>query len=134
MCAYVYTYKYTYIYIYIFTLYSYLYLLLNILKRKSIFRPNFKIIDGELKTDCFVKATRTHQYLDPNGITFSQVLRFNRICSDNEKFDKPCNNLEKWLKEIVYNEEMIQKQISRAYSHSRNNLPESEKHHFLRKK
>ena len=67
---------------------------------------NVKLIDEELKTDLFVKATDTHQFLDPTsshpyhckkGIPYSQALRLNRICSDNKNFDKRCNDLEKWL-------------------------------------
>ena len=64
---------------------------------------NVKLIGGELKTDLFVKPTDTHRFLDPTsyhpyhckkGIPYSQALRLNRICSDNENFDKR-NNLEK---------------------------------------
>ena len=71
---------------------------------------NTKLIDGEFKTDLFVKGTDTHQFLDPTsshpnhckkGITYSQALRLNRICSDNVNFDKRCNDLEKWLMERV---------------------------------
>ena len=62
----------------------------------------------------FVKPTDTHQFLDPTsshayhckkGITYSQALRLNSICSDNENFDERCNDLQ----------------------HSRNNLLEREK-------
>ena len=49
----------------------------------------------------------------------------NRTCSDNENFDKRCNDLEKWLTERGYNEKIIRKQISRE--HSRNDLREREK-------
>ena len=58
---------------------------------------NIKVIDGELKTDLFVKTTDTHQFLDPTsshpydckkGISYSQALRLGRICSDNTNFDK----------------------------------------------
>ena len=54
-------------------------------------------------TDLFVKPTDTHQFLDPSSshhyhckkrIPYSQALRLNRICSDNESFDNCCNNLE----------------------------------------
>ena len=54
-------------------------------------------------TDLFVKPTDTHQYLDPSsshlyrckkGLPYSQALRLSRICSDNENFNKRCNNLE----------------------------------------
>ena len=77
---------------------------------------NIKLIDGELKTDLFVKPTDTHQFLDPTsshtyhcnkGIPYSQALRLNRICSDNTNFDKRCNDLEKWLIERGYNEKMV---------------------------
>ena len=54
-------------------------------------------------TDLFVKPTDTHQYLDlssshlyrcKKGLPYSQALRLSRICSDNENFNKRCNNLE----------------------------------------
>ena len=72
---------------------------------------NIKLIDGELKTDLFAKPTNTHQFLDPTsfhtnhykkGIPYSQALRFNRICSDDENFDKRCNDVENWLMERGY--------------------------------
>ena len=65
---------------------------------------NIKLIDGELKTDLFVKPTDTRQFLDltschpyhyKKGIPYSQALRLNRICSDNGTFDRRCNDLEK---------------------------------------
>ena len=65
---------------------------------------SIKLIDGKLKTDLFVKPTGTHQFLNPtsshpyhckNGIPYSQALRLNRIYSDDEDFDKRCNDLEK---------------------------------------
>ena len=69
----------------------------------------------------FVKPTDTHQFLDPTSchpyhykeIPYSQALRLNRICSDNETFDRRCNDLEKWLMERGYNEKIIRKQILR---------------------
>ena len=97
---------------------------------------NIKLIDGELKIDLFVKPANTHHFLDPTschpyhckkGIPYSQALRFNRICSNNETFDRHCNDLEKWLMERGYNEKMIRKQILRAREHSRNDLLEKEK-------
>ena len=69
---------------------------------------NIKLTDGELKTALFIKPTGTHQFLDPTschpyrcktGIPSSQALRLNRICSDNDTFDRCCNDLEKWLME-----------------------------------
>ena len=80
--------------------------------------------------------TDTHQFLDPSsshpyhckkGIPYSQALRLNRICSDNESFDKRCNNLEGWLMERGYNGKMIRKQILRAREHPRKDLFEREK-------
>ena len=69
---------------------------------------NIRLVGGELMTDLLVKPTDTHQFLDPSsshpyhckkGIPYSQALRLNRICSDNESFDKLCNDLEGWLME-----------------------------------
>ena len=59
--------------------------------------------NGVLSTDLFVKPTDTHQLLGPaschpyhckKGIHYSQTLRLNRICSDNNNFDKGCNELD----------------------------------------
>ena len=97
---------------------------------------NIKLIDGELITDLFVERTDTHQFLDPTsshpyyckkGITYSQPLRLNRIYSDNENFDKRCNDLEKWLMERDYHEEIMSNKILRGREHSRNHLLEREK-------
>ena len=84
---------------------------------------NIKLIDGELKTDLFIKPTDRHHFVDPTschlyhckkGITCSQALRLNRICSGNETFDRRCNDLEKWLMERGYNEKLIRKQTLSA--------------------
>ena len=65
---------------------------------------------NRLITDVFVKSTDTHQYLhatschvyhSKKSIPYSQALRFNRICSENQFFDKRCNDLEVWLKNVV---------------------------------
>ena len=97
---------------------------------------NIKFINGELKTDLFVKPTDAHRFLDPTsshpdhckkGKSYSQALRLNRICSDNTNFDKRCNNLEKWLMGRGYNEKMVRNQILRTRKHSRNDLLEREK-------
>ena len=94
---------------------------------------NIKLIDGELKADLFVIPTDTHQLLDPTschpynckkGIPYRQALRLNRICSDNETFDRRCNDLEKWLMERGYNEKLIRKQILSAPEYFRNNILE----------
>ena len=84
-------------------------------------------MDAELKKDLFVKPTDTQQFLDPlsshpyhckKGIPYSQALRLNRICSDNGKFDKCCNNWKKWLMGRVCKVKMIYKQILRALEYS----------------
>ena len=97
---------------------------------------NIKLIDGKFKTDLFVKPSDTHQFLDrtsshpyhfKKGRPYNQSLRLNMICSDNENFDKRCNNFKKWLMERGYNEKMIRNQILRAREHSRKDLVEREK-------
>ena len=55
---------------------------------------------------------------------YSQVLRYNRICSDNKKFDQRCNDLEKWLMERGCSERMVRTQILRARGESRDSLLE----------
>ena len=35
-------------------------------------------------------------------IPYSQTLRLNRICSENSSDDKRCNDLEVWLRKILY--------------------------------
>ena len=97
---------------------------------------NIRLVGGELMTDLFVKPTDTHQFLDPSsshpyhckkGIPYSQALRLNRICSDNESFDKHRNDVEGWLMERGYNGKMIRQQILRAREHSRKDLLKKEK-------
>ena len=104
---------------------------------------NIKLIDRDLKTDVFVKSTDMHQFLDSTschpyhckkGISYSQTHRLNRICTDNETFDRRCNDLEKWLMERGYNEKMIRKQILSAREHSRNDLLEKEKQQMSERK
>ena len=86
--------------------------------------------------DLLVKPTDTNQFLDLNSshlyhckkrIPYSQALRLNRICSDNERFDKRSNDLEEWLMEREYNGKMIKKQILRVREHSRKDHLEREK-------
>ena len=89
-------------------------------KEVNFLDVHIKLINGELKTNLFVKPTDTHQFLDPTSchpyhykeIPYSQALRLNRICSDNENFDRRYD-LEKWLMERGYNEKIIRKQILR---------------------
>ena len=84
-----------------------------------------------LSTDLFVKPTDTYQFLDPTSclpyhckksIPYSQTLRLYRICSDNNDFDKRCNELESWLLEKGCSEKMVRKQVLRVRKHSRESL------------
>ena len=61
------------------------------------------------------------------GIPYSQTLRLNRISSDNNNFDKQCNELESWLLEKGYSEIMVRKQVLLARGHSRESLLEKVK-------
>ena len=78
------------------------------------------IADSVIETDIYVKPTDCHQYLSSSychpfyckkGIPYSQALRLNRIYSNNEFFDKRCNDLEKYLLERRYSEKMVHKEI-----------------------
>ena len=91
------------------------------------------ITEGVIETDLYVKHTDSHQYLLSSschpfyckkGIPYSQALRLNRICSNNESFDKRCNVLEKYLLETGYSEKMIRKEILRAIAIPRDALLE----------
>ena len=53
-----------------------------------------------------------------------QPARLNRMCSNNEFFDKRCNGLEKYLLERGYIEKMVRKEILRARAIPRDALLE----------
>ena len=78
------------------------------------------IAEGVIETDLYVKPTYRHQYLlssschpfyRKKGVPYSQVLRLNRISSNNEFFDKRFNGLDKYLLEKGYSEKMVRKEI-----------------------
>ena len=105
-------------------------------KKVSFLDVEVTLNNGVLSTDLFVKPTDTHQFFDPTsphryhckkGIPYSQTLRLNRICSDNNNFDKRCNELESWLLEKRYSAKMVRKQVLRAREHSRESLLEKVK-------
>ena len=54
---------------------------------------NIRLVEWELMTDLLTR----------------QALRLNRICSDNESFNKRCNDLEGGLMERGYNGKMMMK-------------------------
>ena len=91
------------------------------------------IAEGVIETDLYVKPTDSQQYLllsschpfyCKKGISYSQALRLNRICSNNEFFDKRCNDLEKHLLERGYSEKMVRKEILRVRAIPRDALLE----------
>ena len=81
-----------------------------------------------LPTNLFVKPIDTHQFVHPischpyhrkPGITISQTLKQNGICSDNSNFNNQRNALERWLLEKGYIGKMVRKQILRSREPSR---------------
>ena len=100
-------------------------LLNNLLK---YFMPvKVRLRNSQLETDLHIKPTDTHQFLDSTSchpchckksIPYSQALRYNRICFDNEKFDRRCNDLEERLMERGYSERMVRTQVLKARGES----------------
>ena len=89
-------------------------------EKKNFLDVEVNLDKSVLSTDLFVKPTETHQFLDhtfcysyhcKKDIRYSQTLRPNRICSDNNSFDKRCNELESWLLKKGYSEKMVTKQV-----------------------
>ena len=92
---------------------------------------NVRLRNRQLETDLPVKPTDTHHFLDSTSchpyhckkcIPYSQALRYNRICSDNKKFDQRCNDLQKWLMERGYIERMVRTQIFKTRGESTDSL------------
>ena len=73
----------------------------------NILDVNVRLRNRQLETDLHNKLTDTR-------ISYSQDLRYNRICSDNEKCYQRCSNLEKWLMERGYSKRMVRQQIFKA--------------------
>ena len=91
---------------------------------------------NQLLTDVFGKSTDTHQYFhatschvyhSKKSIPYSQALLFNRIYSENQFFDKRCNDLEVWLKNRGYNEKLVRQQILKAWKYRRTELLHSQR-------
>ena len=89
---------------------------------------NVRLRNTQLETDLHIKPTDIHQFLDSTSChTYhckKRATRYNRICSDNEKFDQRCNDLEKWLMETGYSKRMARTQILKATGESRDSLLE----------
>ena len=86
--------------------------------------------DGQIGTDLHVKPTDTHQYLRmdschpqrcKSSIPYSQVLRFQRICSEDEHLQKWTSELKKHLLKQGYREKQLNNEIHRALTISREN-------------
>ena len=84
----------------------------------------------------FAKSTDTHQYLhatsshvyhSEKSIPYSQALSFNRIFSENQFFEKRCNDLEVWVKNRGYNEKLVRQQILKARKYKKTELLHSQK-------
>ena len=91
---------------------------------------------NRLITDVFVKSTDTNQYLhatschvyhSKKSIPYSLALRFNRICSENQFFDKRCNDIKVWLKNRDCNEKLVRQQILKARKYRRTELLHSQR-------
>ena len=85
----------------------------------------------QLVTDLYIKPTDTHQYSHASSchvyhskksISYSQVLRLNRICSENSFYDKRYKELEVWLRERGYSDKLVRKQILKARKRKRKEL------------
>ena len=61
------------------------------------------------------------------SITFRRVLRLNRICSQNNFFDKRWNELEIWLKERGYSDNLVRGQTLKARKYLRSEVLNKQK-------
>ena len=77
----------------------------------------------KIKKYFYSKPTDTHQYLHSSSyhpyhckkrISYSQTVRFNRICIDYISFDWISNDLKRWLLERDYKEREVWKQVLRG--------------------
>ena len=81
------------------------------------------IAEYVIETDLYVKPTDSHQYflssscplfIAKRDLPYSQAIKLNRICSNNEFFDKRCDDLEKYLLERGCSEKTVRKEILRG--------------------
>ncbi len=87
--------------------------------------------DNHIETTLYCKPTDKHTYLLPTschpphtfkGIPFSQALRIRRICSEPTEEEIHLNHLKTHLLKRNYDEEIIDKQITKAKTHERKGL------------
>ena len=55
--------------------------------------------------------------LAKKSIPYSQALRLNRICSENSSYDKRCNGLEEWSRELGYSDKLVRQPVLKACKH-----------------
>ena len=77
-----------------------------------------------LTVNPYLLSSSCHPFYCKKCIPYSQALRLNRIFSNNEFFDKRCNDLAKYLLEKDYSEKMVRKEILRARAIPRDTLLE----------
>ena len=79
------------------------------------------IAEGIIETDAHVQPTDSrkhllsfscHAFYCKKGIPYSQALRRNRICSNNEFFNKRRNQLKKYQLERGYSEKMVLEKVN----------------------
>ena len=86
---------------------------------------DFKVsfCDGKLTTDMHVKPTDRHQYLrytsaHPNhtkrSIVYSQALRFSRICSYKNAFEKHLEEMKSWFRVRGYPDNLVKKVMGKV--------------------
>ena len=67
-------------------------------------------------------------------IWYSQTLRFNRICSENQFFYKKLYEIEAWLKHRGYNERVMRQQTSNARKYKKTELLHNHREEFHKNK
>ena len=81
------------------------------------------VAEGIIGTNLYVKFIKSQKYLlllschlfcCKKGIPYSQALKLNRNCSNNEFIEERYNDLEKYLLERGYSEKIVLKEILRA--------------------
>ena len=87
--------------------------------------------DNRLKTRLYVKPTDRQSYLHrksehprslKNSIAYGQALRIKKICSENKDYQSNVQTLRKAFLKRGYNEDQIQRQVSKANAVSRPEL------------
>ena len=71
--------------------------------------------------------TSCHPFHCKKAIPFSQALKLNRICSDDDEFENRCEDLYDWLRERGYQHKLVEQQIKRACDFDREDLHEKGK-------